>query len=156
MKNLISELKMGFIIALSLGVYFLIIEGLGLSDVAFLRLFNITFVLLGINMTIRSNISKGHTKYLKNFGSSLATAFSGIIFSIIGLWLYISIFKGDAYLSELAASVIINNDSISLNQFCVALLIEGLSSSFILVFILMQYWKNVKEVTISQFTQKII
>jgi hypothetical protein len=156
MKNLISELKMGFIIALSLGAYFLIIEALGLSDVAFLRLFNITFVLLGINMTIKSNISKGHTKYLKNFGSSLATAFSGIIFSIVGLWLYIFIFKGDAYLSELAASVIINNDSISLNQFCVALLVEGLSSSFILVFILMQYWKNVKEVTISQFTRKII
>ena len=38
-------------------------------------------------------------------------------------------------------------EEITLPQFCLALLFEGISSSFILVFILMQKWKNVKKIS---------
>lgn len=155
MKNFKTELKVGLLIAGCLGLYFLIIESAGLSNVAFLRLFNIVFVIVGINISIKANLAKGNNGYLENFGSSIVASFSGILVSIIGLWCYVSIFKDDLFLKDLAASVIINGEDIMLTQFCVALLIEGLASSLVLAFISMQYWKNVTHTSRVHFFNKI-
>ena len=155
MKNFKTELKIGFLIASFLGVYFLIIESAGLSNVAFLRLFNIVFVIVGINISIKTNLAKGNTGYLENFGSSIVASFSGIVISIVGLWCYVSIFKDDLFLKDLASSVILNGEGITLTQFCVALLIEGLASTLVLVFISMQYWKNVTHTSRVPFFNKI-
>ena len=144
MKNINLELKMGFLISLLLGAYFLIMEIFGLSDVIYLKFVNIIIIIWVLNRTIKRNIENGKTTYLGNFGSGLITAFYGILFSILGLWIYVGVFRGSDYIDHLAASVIIGGGEVTLPQFCLALLFEGLSSSFVLVFILMQKWKNVK------------
>lgn len=146
MKNLNFELKMGFLIALLLGAYFLIMEVLGLSHIILLRTANILIIVWVINRTIKLNIKNGKTTYLGNFGSGLITSFFGVLISIIGLWLYIGVFRGVDYIDQLAASVIMGGEDVTLSQFCLALLFEGISSSFILVFILMQKWKNIKKI----------
>ena len=145
MKNINLELKLGFLISLLLGAYFFVMEIFGLSDIIYLKFVNIILIIWVLNRNIKRNIENRKTTYLGNFGSGLITSFYGILFSILGLWIYIGVFRGADYIDNLAASVIMGGEEVTLPQFCLALLFEGLSSSFILVFILMQKWKNVKK-----------
>ena len=48
-----KELVNGFIIFIGIGLYFLLMEFLGLADMYFLRLFNILFVFYGTNKTLK-------------------------------------------------------------------------------------------------------
>ena len=127
MKNLNLELKMGLLISLLLGVYFFIMEIFGLSDIIYLKFVNIIFIIWVLNRTIKRNIENGKTTYLGNFGSGLTTAFYGVLFSILGLSIYIGVFRGTDYIDHLAASVIMGGEGVTLPQFCLALLFEGLS-----------------------------
>lgn len=143
------ELRNGLLIFILLGVYFLILDALGLADIVYLRILNGAIVLYGLNRAIRQKIAKGESAYLANFASALSTSLFSVLLSIIGLALYVSVFK-ESSVSDLATSVIVGNQDVSLVKFCAALIVEGLSSSAILSFILMQYWKNIKGLSSAQ------
>lgn len=131
----------GFIIFVGIGIYFLFMEVLGLSDNFFLRILNVFIIFYGINRTIKANIYAGQNDYLFNLTSGALTAFVGVILSIIGLNIYIHIQGGEEYIKTLSEAFLFGG-SPSVYQYCAGLLFEGLASSAIAAFTLMQYWKG--------------
>lgn len=135
------ELKNGFIIFVGIGIYFLTMELMGLSDNFYLRMLNVFIVLYGINRTIKANIEDGNEVYLYNLTSGAMTAFIGVIMSIIGLNIYIHIRGGEEYIKTLSEAFLFGGGP-SVYQYCAGLMFEGFASSAIGSFLLMQYWKG--------------
>jgi hypothetical protein len=123
-------------------MYFLLMELLGLSDVFILRLLNILIVIYFVNKTIKSNYIEGKLEYLDNLISGTLTSLIGVALSVAGLLAYISIKGGDAYLTNLSQNFLFGGGNPSMYQFCIGLLFEGIASSIIITFTLMQYWKD--------------
>ncbi len=55
--KLSKELINGFIIFIAIGVYFILMEFLGLADLYLLRLFNILFLFYGTQKTLKTNLN---------------------------------------------------------------------------------------------------
>jgi hypothetical protein len=123
-------------------VYFLLMELLGLSDVFYLRLLNIFIVIYFLNRTIKSNYNEGKMEYLENLISGSLTSLIGVFLSVAGLLVYISMRGGDTYLSKLSGNFLFGGGNPTMNQYCIGLLFEGIASSIIITFTLMQYWKD--------------
>ncbi len=136
-----KELINGFIIFLGIGVYFLVVNAFGLADVTFLRLFNILFIVYGVNRTILSNLSDGKKDLLPGAVSAFATAFIGVVLSIIGLYTYSYMRGGDAYVENLAKTFLVGENP-PLATYCVYLLFEGVGSSIIVTLIMMFFHNN--------------
>ncbi|MFM9987370.1 hypothetical protein [Flavobacterium sp.] len=137
-----KELNNGTLIFIGIGIYFLIMELLGLSHLFFLRMLNIVIVIYFLNKTIKSNYNEGKIDYLENLISGTLTALIGVILSVIGLLIYISIKGGDAYLGKLSQNFLFGGGAPTMNQYCIGLFFEGIASSIIITFTLMQYWKD--------------
>ncbi len=140
--NISKELNNGVLIFIGIGIYFLAMELLGLSDVFLLRILNIFIVIYFINKTIKSNYKEGKTNYLENLISGTLTSLIGVALSVAGLLAYISIKGGDIYLEKLSENFLFGGGEPSMYQYCIGLLFEGIASSIIITFTLMQYWKD--------------
>lgn len=140
--NISKELNNGILIFISIGIYFLFMELLGLSDVFLLRLLNIFIVVYFINKTIKSNYREGKTEYLDNIISGSLTSLIGVALSVAGLLAYISMKGGNTYLENLSKNFLFGGGEPSMYQYCIGLLFEGIASSIIITFTLMQYWKD--------------
>ncbi|WP_300565165.1 hypothetical protein [Flavobacterium sp.] len=137
-----KELNNGILIFIGIGVYFLIMELLGLSDIFLLRVLNIFIVVYFLNKTIKSNYTEGKTEYLENLISGTLTSLIGVFLSVAGLLAYISMKGGNAYLENLSENFLFGGGEPSMYQYCLGLLFEGIASSIIITFTLMQYWKD--------------
>ena len=136
------EIYNGIMIFIGIGIYFLTMELLGLSDVFLLRMLNIVIVVYFVNKTIKSNYAEGKTAYLDNIISGSLTSLVGVALSVAALLAYISMKGGDAYLAELSQNFLFGGGQPSMYQYCIGLLFEGIASSIIITFTLMQYWKD--------------
>lgn len=141
MKN-VTELRNGFIIFLGIGLFFLAMDFFGLSDKNYLRALNAFIVIYGINKTIKMNLNNGITDYLENFISGFKTGIIGVLLGIIGLIIYIYIKGGESYLSTLSNTFFFLGKT-NIIMYCSVLFFEGVASSLIGSFVLMQYWKDV-------------
>lgn len=139
--KLSKEFINGFIIFVGFGIYFLIMEALGLSKYYVLRLFNVLIVMYGLSRTIKSNLKEGKTSYLSNLISTGLTGFIGIGLGIIGLAIYIDMQGGQAYISKLSEAFMFGGQP-TLGEYCLGLAIEGFASVLIVVFVNMQYWRT--------------
>ena len=135
------ELKNAIFIFLGIGIYFLAMDSLGLADVYYLRLLNIFIVLYFVNQTIKCNIKDGKIDYLQNIFASAFTSLLGVFLSVIGLFIYINYKGGETYIHNLS-DIFLTGSKPSVTQYCIGLLFEGIASSIIATFILMQYWKR--------------
>ncbi len=135
------ELKNAIFIFLGIGIYFLAMDLLGFADIYYLRLLNIFIVLYFVNLTIHSNIKEGKNGYLQNVLAGAFTAILGVFLSIIGLYIYIIYKGGETYIHNLS-DIFLTGSKPSVTQYCIGLLFEGIASSIIATFILMQYWKR--------------
>lgn len=142
--NISREIYNGVMIFIGIGIYFLTMELLGLSDVFLLRLLNIFIVVYFVNKTIKSNYAEGKTAYLDNIISGSLTSLTGVALSVAALLAYISMKGGDAYLAKLSQNFLFGGGQPSMYQYCIGLLFEGIASSIIITFTLMQYWKDRK------------
>lgn len=140
--NISKELNNGVLIFIGIGVYFLLMELLGLSDIFLLRILNIFIVVYFINKTIKSNYKEGKTEYLENLISGTLTSLIGVFLSVAGLLAYINIKGGNVYLEKLSENFLFGGGEPSMYQYCIGLLFEGIASSIIITFTLMQYWKD--------------
>lgn len=140
------ELINGFIIFLGIGIYFLILQFLGWSDIFLLRIFNIAFVVYGVNRTLQQNHVDGIRGYNTNLLSAIMTSIIGAVLSVTGLLAFISYKGGEAYLKLLSESFIFGGGELTMYQYCIGLLFESTAASLMVSFILMQYWKNKVEV----------
>lgn len=136
------ELINGFIIFLGIGIYFIVLELLGLSDQTYLRMLNIVFAIYGVNRTIKSNAETGVHGYLTNFVSALLTAMIGAVLSIVALLIYLKFQGGEEYLKALSENFIFGGGKVSVQQYVIGLLFESTAGSLAIVFVLMQYWKG--------------
>ena len=134
-----KELVNGFIIFIGIGLYFLLMEFLGLADMYFLRLFNILFVFSGTNKTLKSNFAEGKTILASNAVSALFTSLSGVFLSIIGLIIYIYIKGGAIYIETLSETFLFGGNP-SIITYSASLLFEGIISAVLVTFMLMLYW----------------
>jgi hypothetical protein len=140
--SLSKELNNGIMIFIGIGVYFLTMELLGLSDVFILRLLNIFIVVYFVNKVIKSNYKEGRIEYLDNLISGTITSLIGVALSVAGLLAYISFKGGNEYLAQLSENFLFGGGEPSMYQYCLGLLFEGIASSIIITFTLMQYWKD--------------
>jgi hypothetical protein len=136
-----KEFKNGILIFLGITLYFLAMEALKLSSVYYLRLLNIFIVLFVVNKTIQSNIEEGKVDYFQNIISGGLTSFVGVFLSVFGLRQYIMLRGGAEYIKQLSDAFLFGNNP-TVNEYCIGLFFEGIASSVIATFILMQYWKS--------------
>lgn len=129
-------LRNGIILFLLLGLYFLLLDVLGWADNTYLRLVNYVFIFAVLNNTMKHAVKNGKN-YLNKFLISLITVGFGIVLSIIALFFYLHVFEPS--LERYHTSVMVAN---SYGKLVIAHLIESLSSAFILVFIMLQFYKN--------------
>lgn len=142
MKNNI-EVKNGILIFLGIGIFFLLMDFLGFADKNYLRILNAFIVLYGINETIKTNIKNDKSDYLENLVSGFKTGVLGVLFGIIGLIIFIYIKGGEPYLQKLSDTFFFGEDN-NIIKYCSILFFEGIASSLIGSFTLMQYWKDVQ------------
>lgn len=132
----------GIIIFLAIGLFFLLMEVLGLSDNIYLRLVNFVFVIYGINRTIKSNFNDNINGYFTNIASAILTGVTGLVLGVFAFMLYVEKQGGEEYLQKYASDYIFGGGNPSPYQFGIGLFIEGLASSVIVSFALMQFWKD--------------
>jgi len=142
MKNSI-ELRNGILIFLGIGIFFLLMDFFGLADKNYLRIFNAFIVLFGINETLKSNIRTNKSEYLYNLVSGFKTGVIGVFLGIVGLIIFIYIKGGESYLDKLSDTFFFGEDNNTI-KYCSILFFEGIASSLIGSFTLMQYWKDVE------------
>lgn len=134
-------IKNALLITLLIGTYFLLCKSLGLENNPYLRFLNLGFVLLGINLAIRESISKNkESKYTTNFGIGIRTSAVAVFLSILGVIGYIQ-FINPNFLEVMNSSFLIGGN-LSLAEIVITLFIEGMASSFIGSFVMMQFYKN--------------
>ncbi len=131
-------------IVLGIVVYFFAMRLFGLENVSELRFLNFIFVVWGINSSIKDSIYKNkNTSYLDNLSLGIFTSVLAVIVTIVGLIIYVS-FVNPQFMEVLKDSFLWGKGNLELHHIVFALLIEGVASSVICSFILMQYWKNYK------------
>ena len=136
-----KELINAIIIFVGISAYFLIIDLLNLSDILWLRMFNVLFVWYGVTRTLSYNVEHGKKDYAYNLFSAGTTAFVGVFLSIIGLVSYIHLRGGDEYVNNLSQDLLFGGKPTA-NQYCIGILFEGVASALIVVFVSVQYWRS--------------
>jgi hypothetical protein len=132
----------GFIIFLGIGLFFMLMEVLGLSRNIYLRLFNFIFVLYGVNRTLQQNYHDGIHGYFTNLGAAMLTSLTSLVLSIFAFTQYANIRGGQEYLEKYADAYLFGGGSPSAYEFGLGLFLEGLAACAIVSFSLMQYWKD--------------
>lgn len=136
-----KEIKNGFFIFISIATYFLLMEFLGLSNIFYLRLVNVFFVIYAVNDTLRSRVSHGKRKFVPNILAALTTCIIGVVLSIVGLLVYSYMRGGEAYIHTLSESFLFGGHP-SINMYCFSLFFEGIASSVIVTLLLILYYND--------------
>jgi len=137
------ELKNGILIFVGIGLFFLLMDLLGLADKNYLRILNAFIVMYGINKSIQYNYKHEKTDYLENLVSGFKTGIIGVFLGIVGLIIFIYLKGGESYLNRLSDTFFFGKDT-NIIKYCSVLFFEGIASSLIGAFTLMQYWKGVE------------
>ncbi|WP_316635919.1 hypothetical protein [uncultured Flavobacterium sp.] len=136
-----KEITNGFLIFLGIGIFFLLMELLGLAHLFYLRVLNVFFIFYGVNKTMRMNLHEGETDFLSNAVSAMTTSVVGVALSVLGLLIYSYARGGDAYVKTLSATFMFGGNP-SVPTYCICLLFEGIASSVIVTLMTMLYWNN--------------
>jgi hypothetical protein len=139
--KLSKEFYNGGIIFLGISIFFLLMITFGLADVFYLRLFNIFFVLYGVNRTISMNIAEGKNVFVSNIFSALITSLIGVVLSVVGLAVYSYAQGGDAFVQTLSQTFLFGGNP-SVATYSICLFFEGVASSVVVTLFLMLYWNN--------------
>ena len=129
-------IRNGIILFLLLGLYFLILDAIGSADNLFLILVNYVFIFGILNITIKQAVKNGET-YLNKLAIGIVTVFIAITLGALSLYLYLQALE--PILERYVSVVMMPNSYAGL---CLALFVQSLTSSMILVFIMLQFYKN--------------
>ena len=131
-----NAVRNGIILFILLGLYFLLLDALGYADNIFFRLGNYVFVFLFVNNSIKTAAKKGDN-YLTKLAVGIVTVFIGMSLGAISLFIYLQVLEPS--LERYISPVITAN---SYTRLCIALFVQSLASSMVLVFIVSQLYKN--------------
>ena len=139
-------IKYAILTTLIIGGFFLLSKLLGLQENPYLRFLNLFFVLFGIRQAIKVNIEQNkETDYLSNLGLGLQTSALAVLISIAGVMVYVE-FIDRQFIEAMNNSFLIAGD-LDKAEIFITLLIEGMASSFIGSFMVMQFYKNHDKLT---------
>lgn len=136
-----KELINGVVIFVGLSLYFCLMEIIGLSNLHYLRFFNLFIVYYGVYRTLKTNFAEKKLGYLENLLSAAITATIGVVLSVIGLDLYIYYRGGQAFLNSLSQGILFAGTP-TVPEYIFGLLFEGVVSGLVVCFISMQFWQN--------------
>ena len=136
-----KEIINGFYIFFGIAAYFLLLEVLNLSHLFYLRLLNVLFIFYGVNRTLQMNLAEGNNNFILNAVSAMITSFTGVIISIVALFIYSYAKGGDLYVKSLSSAFMFGGDP-SVPTYCLCLFFEGTASCIIVTLLLMLYWNN--------------
>lgn len=130
------------LITLLIGSFFFLCKLFGLEGNPYLRFMNLFFVFFGVRRAIKMNIMKNQeTKYTINLGIGIQTSALAVLVSIFGVIGY-TYFINPELLEIMKNSFLFGGSKIALAEIFFTLLIEGMASSVIGSFIIMQFFKN--------------
>ncbi len=130
-------------IYLGIVLFFFLMKLLNLDNISELRLLNFIFVFWGINGAIRQNIfENGNTNYLQNLFIGLFTSLLSLVLIIFSFTIYL--FYIEPSFIQILGDSSLWGENLTPPSIAVALFIEGMASSIICAFIVMQFWKNKK------------
>ena len=130
-------------IYLGIIIYFFLMKFLGLENISELRVLNFLIVVWGVNSSVKTNIFENRdNSYLVNLSIAFSTSFFAILAVAFSLIFYITFINYNLIHVMENSSFWGNNLSLGLVVF--AILIEGLASSVICSFVVMQYWEKYK------------
>ena len=136
-----KEIINGFIIFITISIYFLLMEMADLTHLFYLRFLNIAFVFYGVNKTIKQNLNEGNKKFVSNAVSAIFTSVIGVVLSVIGLVIYSYLQESDGFLQSLSETFLFGGNP-TIDMYSISLLFEGVASSVIVTLLLMLYWNN--------------
>lgn len=136
-----KEFSNGFLIFIGIGLFFLLMELLNLSNLFYLRLLNVLFILYGVNRTLKMNLAEGKVGFVPNAISAMVTSFTAVVLSIIALLIYSYAKGGDHYVKSLSSAFMFGGEP-SVTTYCLSLFFEGTASCIIVTLLLMLYWNN--------------
>jgi hypothetical protein len=136
-----KEIKNGYFIFISIGIYFLLMEFLGLSNLFYLRLLNVVFILYAVNDTLKSRIAHSKKNFVSNALAALKTSLIGVTLSVVGLLIYSYLRGGDTFIQGLSETFLLGGHP-SINMYCLTLFFEGVASSIIVTMLLMLYYND--------------
>jgi hypothetical protein len=139
--KLSKEFYNGAIIFAGIGIYFLLMDVLGLAHLFYLRFLNVVFVFYGVNKTAQMNLAEGKKDFISNAVSVMATSLVGVLLSVIGLVIYSYIKGGDAYVQSLSETFLFGGNP-SVMTYSICLFFEGIASSVIVTLLVLLYWNN--------------
>lgn len=130
-------------IFVSIVLFFFFMKLLELDHLTELRLLNFIFVFWGVNSAIKKNfLENQNSAYLQNLFIGFFTSCAAVIMTSISLTVYL--FYIEPSFIEVLENSTIWGDSLTPPLMSFAIMIEGVASSMICTFIVMQYWKNKK------------
>lgn len=143
MENHSNTFRIGIYTFLAIVAFFFVIKMARLEQYTELRLFNIVIVLYFSNRLAYLNfIKRKNTNYLNNLGSVFAANLLNVVLCSISFFIYLN-WVDQEFIKVVENSFLLGHDLSAFN-ISLALLIEGIASSAIVSFGVLQYWKNYK------------
>ncbi|WP_347049443.1 hypothetical protein [Flavobacterium olei] len=136
-----KEIINGILIFVGIGLFFLVMELLNLSNLFYLRLLNVLFIFYGVNRTLKMNLAEGKNGFVPNAISAMVTSFTAVVISIVALLIYSYAKGGDRYVTSLSEAFMFGGEP-SVASYCISLFFEGSASCIIVTLLLMLYWNN--------------
>ena len=134
-------IKNALLITVLIGAFFFVTKLLGYAGNSFLRFLNLLFVLIGIHEAIKASvITNKETNYTTNLGIGIATSALAVVISVIAIIFYVQVINPE-FFPTLQSSFLIGGE-LSMAEIIFTLVIEGMASSVVGSFIIMQFYKN--------------
>jgi hypothetical protein len=139
-------IKKGYVYGLGMGAaliaYFLLMKVFGLEANFYLRIFNFVILIGGVTLLLNSQVKKSPNTvtYFEGLGLGIRSTVTSVIVFIAFMAAYISLLDPE-FMAILQSSQIWGNN-LGLLEVTVAILIEGIASSFVISFGMMQYFKK--------------
>ncbi len=145
-KNII--LQAATRVYLGIVLFFFLMKLLHLEQIFELRLLNFLIVFWGVNWALKKNILENrNTSFLENFSLALSVSVLAIVSITISAVIYL--YQIDPSFIGVLESYNIWGNKLNPQIIGFALLIEGMGSSMVCSFVLMQYWKSYKIPTLA-------
>ena len=132
-------LKYGLLIFAFIAIYFLLMKLFNMENIKELRLLNIIIVIFfTVRMAREIKMSQEGLPYLKGLFSLLFANLLAVVFSVIGLALYITMFPD--FVNSFQNWLFGGEPSIT--TLLIAIIFEGSAAAIIVSFAVMQYYKE--------------
>lgn len=143
MKKNNYTLRIGIYMFLAIVAFFFVTKITGLEKYTELRLFNIVIILYFSNRLAYLNVMKAKTMdYLSNLGSVFIANLMNVVLCAASFFIYL-IWIDPGMIKVIENSFLLGH-GLSPKGVVWALLVEGLASSIIVSFGVLQYWKSYK------------